>query len=437
MRKRFPQIFVGWWMVLATGILSGLGSGFYMLGLSVIFKPLAFELGLSRAAASVAAGIGILCINLVLPLSGWLSDRFGPKWVVITGTCIMGIGLVLMNFVTSFWSYCIVWGVIMGAGNSLGFMVAIDTMLTNWFTRKRGLAFGIRFALIGIVLVMVLPIISWLVTTQGWRTTCLIWAGVIFAGVPLALYFVKQRRPEYYGLLPDGAKVESGSEAGVDVMIDRGVEYAASFQETEFTLRQAMRTSSYWILTVASIVWQVIFQSFNIHSIPFLTDMRIDPIVAGSMMSMMVFFTIPSRLFGGIIADRVGKDNLKFLLAGSFLFMAVGIAAFLLSQTLAMLYIFLILWGFGNGALAPLDILTRGRYFGRKAYGSIYGSSAIFLAPLSFLAPIYVGRVYDVTGSYITAFILFAALAAFTAFLVCLIRVPKPPAHNSDIRRSM
>lgn len=436
MRKRFPQIFVGWWMVLATGILSGLATGFYMLGLSVIFKPLAFELGLSRAAASVAGGIGILCIGLVLPLGGWLSDRFGPKWVVIAGTCIMGTGLALMNFVTSSWSYYIVWGVIMGTGNGLGFMVAIDTMLTNWFIRKRGLAFGIRFALIGIVLVIVLPIISWLVTMQGWRITCLIWAGVVFAGVPLALYFIKQRRPEYYGLLPDGAKVESDSEAGVDDMIDRGVEYAASFQETEFTLRQAMRTSSYWILTVASIILQVIFQSFNIHSIPFLTDMGIDPIVAGSMMAMMVFFTIPSRFLGGIIADRVGKGNLKFLQVGSFLFMAAGIAAFLLSQTLAVLYVFLILWGLGSGALVPLDILTRGRFFGRKAYGSIYGSSAIFSAPLSFLAPIYVGRVYDVTGSYINAFILFAALAAFAAFIMCLIRVPRPPAHDGDIRRS-
>jgi MFS family permease len=153
------------------------------------------------------------------------------------------------------------------------------------------------------------------------------------------------------------------------------------------------------------------------------------------MMAMMMFSTTPSRFLGATISDHVKKGKTKFLLAGAFLLMAVGVTAFLLSQTLATLYVFLILWGFGSGTLTPLDIVIRGRYFGRKAYGSIQGSSVIFSAPLSFLAPIYVGRVYDVTGNYTSAFILFAILAASAAVLVCLIRIPKPPAHTSDIRR--
>ena len=184
-------------------------------------------------------------------ITGWLSDKFGPKWVIIAGACILGTGLVLMNFITSAWTYYIVWGVIVTTGHTLAFSVAIDKMLTDWFISKRGLALGIRFAIIGTMGVIVLPIVSWLSVTQGWRMTCLIWSGVIFVGVPLLFYFVRQRRPEYYGLLPDGASVESGIEAGADGMIARGLEYAAGFQETEFTLRQAMKTSSYWMLTVA------------------------------------------------------------------------------------------------------------------------------------------------------------------------------------------
>jgi MFS family permease len=110
-----------------------------------------------------------------------------------------------------------------------------------------------------------------------------------------------------------------------------------------------------------------------------------------------------------------------------FLFIAAGITAFLLSQNIAGAYVFLILYGFGSGAFVPLDIMIRSRYFGRKAYGSIQGASVIFSAPISFLAPVYTGWVYDSTGSYIIALILFAALAAFAAFLMLLIRVPKPP----------
>lgn len=417
---------------MATAVLCGLGSGF---STSIIFKPLADDLGLSRAAVSVAVGIATLCTGIVFPLSGALSDRFGPKWLIVSGTCLMGTGLALMNFVNSAWSYYMVWGVLMGVGNSLGLSVAVDTMLTNWFTRKRGLAFGIRFAIIGTVSAIVLPIIGWLVTTHDWRMACLTWSAVVFACVPLALYFARQKRPEYYGLLPDGAKVESGSETSVDTMIAKGVEYAAGFEETEFTLGQAMRTSSYWILTVAFVIVGVVGQGFYVHCIPFLTDRGIDPIVAASMMAMMTFFTIPSRFLGVTIADRIGKGKGKFLLSGAFLIMAVGITAFLLRPTVATLYVFLILWGLGSGTLIPLDIVIRGRYFGRKAYGSIQGSSVIFATPLSLLAPIYVGRVYDVTGRYTSAFILFAILAASAAVLVCLLRIPKPPAHTSDIRR--
>ena len=265
----------------------------------------------------------------------------------------------------------------------------------------------------------------------------MIWAGVMFTGVPLSWYFVKQKRPEYYGLLPDGAKVESGSEADIDAIIDKGVEYAASFDETEFTLRQAMRTRAYWMIVMAWACSHLVVGGINIHIIPFLTDMGIDPIVAGGMMAMMVFFTVPSRFLSGFLADRVRKERLQFLLAGAFLCQAIGIAAFLLNQTIAMVYVFLILYGFGSGATTPLKLLMGGRYFGRKAFASIQGTSMMFAAPLSLLAPVYAGWIYDTTGSYISAFITFAALATFATFLMFLVRPPKPPAQVTDVRKFM
>ena len=436
-RKRFPRIFPGWWTNLVTGVWSGLGHGFYGYGISVFFKLIAADLGLTRAATSFATGIGRLEGSLEAPITGWLSDKFGPKWVIVVGSCFISTGLVLMNFITSQWAYYLVWGVIIATGTNLALTIAVDKALADWFIKKRGLAFGIRFVLIGIFGVIVLPIVTWLVTTQGWRTTCLIWAGVMFAGVPLSWYFVKQRRPEYYGLLPDGAKVESGSKAGIDAVIDEGVEYAASLEEVEFNLRQAMRTPAYWMIVMSWACTSLVVGGINIHIIPFLTDMGIDPIAAGGMMAMMVFFTIPSRFLVGFFADRVRKERLQFLLAGAFLCQAIGIIAFLSNQTIAMMYVFLILYGFGHGATTPLKLLMGGRYFGRKAFASIQGTSMMFAAPLSLIAPVYAGWIYDTTGSYITAFITFAALATFAAFLMSLIRPPKPPTQVTDVRKFM
>ena len=155
------------------------------------------------------------------------------------------------------------------------------------------------------------------------------------------------------------------------------------------------------------------------------------------MMAMMVFFTIPARFLSGFLTDHIRKDRLQFLLAGAFLFQAVGITAFLLKQTIAMVYVFFILYGFGNGASTPLRLMIGSRYFGRKAFGTILGSILVIESPLGFLAPVYSGWIYDTTGSYITAFILFAALATLSTFLICLARPPKPPAEVTDIRKFM
>jgi MFS family permease len=165
--------------------------------------------------------------------------------------------------------------------------------------------------------------------------------------------------------------------------------------------------------------------------------MDIEPGVAAGMMAMMTFFQIPARFLGGFLSDRFRRDRLNLLLAGAFLFMAAGIIAFLLNHTLAMVYVFLILFGIGSGAMAPLGIAIRGRYFGRKAYGSIQGSSQLFAAPVSLLAPIYAGWSFDNTGNYITAFTTFAAIAAFGAFIMCFLRPPKPPAEVTDVHKFM
>ncbi len=435
-RRGFPRIFFGWWQILVTCTWSGLGHGFYSSGMSVFFKPLAAELGLTRAATSLAAGVGRLEGGIESPLTGWLCDKYGPRWVIFTGACIVVIGLVLMNFVNSLWQYIVVWGIIIGAGNNLAFTLAIDKTITDWFIKKRGLAFAMRFVLLGIWGVILLPIVTWLVTTQGWRMTNLILAVVMFAGLPFLWFFVKQKRPEYYGLLPDGTPV--GEEAAdTSQMIERGVEYATSLGEVEFTLRQAMKTPSYWILTVGFSAGTTMYGAINIHLIPFLTDMGIDPVVAGGMMAMMVFFTIPSRLLAGFLADRLRTDHLRFLLAGTFLFQVIGITVILLSQTTAMIYVFLILFGFGSGANIIVRILIEGRFFGRKAFATIHGVSNLLQAPIGLVAPIFAGWIYDTTDSYTIAFISFAVLTMVGVFLVFFIRPPKPPAEVTDIHKFM
>jgi len=430
-----PRIFTGWWSVLFVGIVSGLGHGFNTYGISVFFKDIASELELNRAFTSLAAGMGRLEGGITSPLVGWLSDKFGPRWIVIIGTFIAGVGMILMYYITRVWHYYVVWGALIGLGLNIGLTVACDKMINDWFIRRRGLAQGIKFALISIFGIVVLQAITWLKDVRDWRFTCLIWGLIMLASIPFAYILVKPQRPEYYGLLPDGAEIGPGVEKSREGMIERGVSYASSLQETEYTFKQALKTSTYWLLIIGFTVHNFIAGGFNVHVFPFLTDIGIDEAAAGGMMGLMVFFTIPSRFFGGLFADRVAKRYIQFLLVGAFLLQVIGISTFILSRSIFSVYVLLACHGLSSGAMTPLVILILGRYFGRKAFGAILGTMIAFLAPMGLFSPVYYGWVFDRYLSYDIAFITALIMAAIAAVTTFFIRAPRSMSDDINAPR--
>jgi MFS family permease len=353
---------------------------------------------------------------------------------VLFGIFVIGLSLILMNYINSLWAFYVVWGVLLGTGCNIGLAVPLDTAITNWFVKKRGAALSIKWVLSGLSGVLVVPLIAWLIITQGWRTTCVIGGLVMWIfGFPLAWFCLKRHRPEYYGLLPDGTTTEEVSE--IDRMINKGVEYAAGVEEREFTLRQAMRTPTYWLLITAHTSHGLVTGAINIHCIPFLTDIGIDSLSAAGMMAILLFASLPARLIGGLIADRVKRDHLRLLIGGSYFIQAIGFTAYLLNQTIPMIYVWFVLYGLGMGASFILFVTLVARYFGRKAFGSIEGSKMLFMAPVGIIAPIYAGWVYDTTGNYISAFIVFTVALIISFVLISMARPPKPPAQVTDVRK--
>ncbi len=411
-------------MVLVAAVMTGTGQGFAQQGLSVFFKPLAEDLSLSRAGASLASSIGRLQAGFEGPVIGWAVDRFGTRWVIITGVSIMVTGLFLMRTAGQAWQYYVYWGVLVGMGQNLGLTIAIDKSLSEWFVARRGLAFGIRFAIIGLCQIAVVPIVTWLTIGRGWQTTCLIWGFVMLASIPLALIFVKPRRPEHYGLLPDGVVPE---EAHKDDLLAAGVRYAEQFEEREFTLREAVHTRSFWLIQFGWAASMFVVSGLTVHVIPFLTDMGISETTAGLMLSMMIFFTVPSRFFSGFLADRFPRNRLQVTAAAAVFIQGVGLGAFLLHPAVFTAYVLLILYGFGNGAVTPIRLAIGGRYFGRQAFASIIGIGMFINAPIGFASPIFAGWIHDITGSYTIAFLTFTVVLFAAGAVLLFLRPPRLP----------
>jgi len=220
--KNPKDIFFGWWLTLAGGVLCLWAFAYFAYGFSALLKPLSKELGFSRAATSVAASLARFEGGLDAPITGYLSDRHGPRIIMMVGIFLAGLALILMYYVNSLWSFYLIWSFVGSLGVNISLGMPLDVAITNWFVKKRGTAMSIRWLFSGLSGVIGLPVVAWLIVTFGWRTACLIGGLVMWiVGLPLVYFFIRSRRPEYYGLFPDGAIIETENEedaiqAGID-----------------------------------------------------------------------------------------------------------------------------------------------------------------------------------------------------------------------------
>ena len=437
-KTKLSNIFPGWWTVFGGGILALWGFGYNAYGISVLFKPISEELGFTRAATSIVSSIGRFQGGIESPLTGWITDRWGAKWLIICGVTIMTLALLLMQFVHSLLAFYLVWGGLLSIGANITLTLPLDVTISNWFVKKRAKALSIKWIFSGLSGSLVMPLIAWMTKTYDWRTACTV-GGVVMGvvGLPIAWFWIKPRRPEYYGLLPDGAQITEEVQANQDKMLERGVQYAAEVKEVEFTLRQAVKTRTYWIMFLSQSIPQLVGPVMTIHCIPFLTDktgMNLDPVKAAAIMALMIFASLPTRFIGGWIADRISINNVRFIQTTSYSLQAISVFLFLTHQTILMVYVWFILFGLAQGLMYAVGPFMSARFFGRKAIGSIQGISSMLMTPVGIFAPFYAGWIYDTTGSYIKAFwqlaILLVVAAAFTIFLL----PPKPPEKITDVR---
>ncbi len=420
------KVFFGWWTVLALGITSLLGSGFVFQGFSVFFKPISAELGLSRAVTSIAMSIQNAVGGLIAPFTGWASDKYGPRRLILAGVIILSLAYITMFFINSLWSFLFLM-VFIGAGFYIGYTNITDKAIINWFVKKSGIAINIKFSIMSLSGLVILPLVAWWVSHLGWRLTYIIAGSTIAViTIPLIYFFVKPHWPEYYGLLPDGTTKLIREKQNPPLESNA----APDVNDREFTLKQAMKTSAFWLLISLGYVTGLVFPMMSTHCVPFLTDRGISSIEAATMMGLTSIVSIPGRLITGFIVDRLSIKNLRFIMAVTTFIQAAGAIIFLLSNSITSIYAWFILYGFGSGATMTVSLIMLVRYYGRKSFGSITGLSQALQLPATLAAPIYVGFVYDSTGSYMNIITLIPILTIAAVIITCFISPPKPSSYN-------
>src|SRR6202041_1032062 len=178
-------------IVAAGGLLGCVVIG-AMFSLPVLLQPIARDTGWSVTGVSSAMTIGFLAMALGSIAWGSLSDRFGPRAIVLTGAIILAVSLALASQTTSLLAFQLIFGLLVGAGGA-AVIVPMMACVTGWFDTHRSLAVSLVSAGMGMAPMTMAPLAARLVSTMNWRTTLEILAAIAaLLMVPAALLV---RRP--------------------------------------------------------------------------------------------------------------------------------------------------------------------------------------------------------------------------------------------------
>jgi len=383
------RLFYGWRMIAVASALRVLGGGLYYYGFSVFFLPLSQDLGLNRAATSLVFSLARAQGAFEGPVAGYFMDRFGPRPLIIIAIMMTTMGHMLLSNVHSYLTLLLVYMGVVSLSFHAGFMDAPMVIANTWFIRKRAMAMAIVSASIGIGGFLLTPLLAMAIHTWGWRRAAF-GSGIVFlvVGLPLALFV--RRSPESMGLRPDGDPLPTSGD------ISATAKDNAHQEEANFTVAEALRTSSFWLLTIGTGLRIVTLSALNVHYVPIMVWKGLSQQRAAFFLAAQALLALPTHIFFGWIADRVNKPK---LMAVAMLFAVVGLLFLIYAEEEWQLWFFIPLFSAVESTF-PVNWATVGEFFGRKNFAKIRGTMSFVQTWGSVIGPVLAGAIYDRTQSY-------------------------------------
>ena len=380
--------------------------------------------GWSRTQLSMAFAFTRIEGGIMGPIEGYLTDRVGPKRMVLIGLVVLAIGFLFFWQVKQLWMFYLAF-VIMSLGHSLCGWVPVTTLLNNWFIRNRAKAMGWSNTFSRLGALILVPAIAWAINPDkdrlGWDVTALA-LGIFSFLVAVPMYKVIRNRPEEYNLLPDGLmplEVETSrnsQDSGKEVS---QIEVQQDTQD--LTTAQALKTVAFWLISIGHGLTSMVIIAIMAHLGLFMSDNGFDIQTTAWVVSVYTFVAMVFPVVGGYVGDRIPIRIAIFVFTS---IQAFSVVILTFATTLTLLYAFAVLFGIGFGARSPLTTAIRGDYFGRRSFGKILGISTVPLNILLLVAAPFAGYMYDTTGSYRSAFLILAALSFVGGVFFLLAKKP-------------
>jgi MFS family permease len=362
------------WVVVAAGALMGCVAIGAMFSLAVFLQPMADATGWSRTGISSAMTLDFLTMGVAAFGWGALTDRFGPRIVVLSGAILLGLGLAVASRAQSLLAFQLAYGVIVGVAAGAVFAPMIATV-TGWFEKRRSLAVSLVSAGMGVAPMTISPFARWLISTYDWRTAQLVIAVAAWLLlVPTAL--LVRRAPA-----TDTAAVPGASGGG-----DSGM-----------TVSQALRSPQFIVLALTFFCCCATHSGPIFHTVSYAIACGLPGMAAVTIYSVEGLAGLGGRLLFGLAGDRFGA---KPVVVAGLLIQALAAGTYFFVRELDEFYAVAIVFGMAYGGVMPLYAVIAREYFPMRIMGTVFGAAAMISSLGMALGPIMGGWIFDTFASY-------------------------------------
>jgi len=388
------------WVIVAAGGLLGCVAFGAMFSLPVFLRPIAQETGWSITGVSGAMTIAFLAMALGSFAWGSLSDRVGPRVVVLAGSILLAASLALASRTHSLLAFQLIFGIVVGGGASAIF-APLMACVTGWFETQRSLAVSLVSAGMGMAPMTMSPLAAWLVTHHDWRTAMLM-ISALAAAIMIPVAFLIRRPP---------ALANPAVAAG-----------AVQDSAPEMSRGQALRSPQFLILLLTNFFCCATHSGPIFHTVSYAVTCGIPLIMAVSIYSLEGLAGLGGRVVFGLLGDRLGA---KRVLVAGLLVQAFGTLGYLAARELATFYTVAAIFGFIYAGVMPLYSVIARENFPLRMMGTVIGGMVTAGGLGMATGPVTGGLIYDSFGSYSGLFIMSFCLG-IGAFLISLTFKPFP-----------
>ena len=403
------RFFYGWAVVGVTSLgifASGPGQSHTF---SVFVEPIGRDLDISSTEIAGAYGIATLGAAFLLPKIGTLVDRFGPRRMLLIIAALLGLACLFFGAAAGVLWLAVGFAMLRFLGQG-SMMLGCANMVSQWFSRGRGLAMSLMALGFGVSMAVHPPLSQFLVEEIGWRQAWVVLGALTWALMLPPLLLLAHDAPEPLGLRPDGQAPEAGEDT------------AAAKAIFGLSLKEALRQPTFYILLLGWCALTMLATALHFYQVTLLTARGLSAEFAAGLFTVSAVTMVAAMPLVGRMLDKI---RTRFVFAGGLFIQAVALVLITTATDEATAAIYAVTFGLNNAFNMTMFGYLWPRYFGRRHVGSIQGTGQMMGVIAASLGPIPVGLALDYFGTA-TPTLRLLALYPLAAGIVALLFLRTP-----------